>query len=144
MVKATKIILSILLLFALLAVSGCTGTDGNADDASSEVSEDTAMEEAATEESAVDEDETESEEAETTEEVVEESVSTNATLHECNSCHEDTVYTLDEMRAGIHKEAFEEDNSAMHVDTCANCHNVEVACASCHALPEAMKAQATT
>ena len=144
MVKTTKIILSILLLFALLAVSGCTGTDGNADDASSEVSEDTAMEEAATEESAVDEDETESEEAETTEEVAAETISETTTLHECNSCHE--PYTMDEMRAGIHKEAFEEDNSAMHVDTCANCHNVEVACASadCHALPEVMKAQVTT
>ncbi len=146
MVKTTKIILSILLLFALLAVSGCTGTDGSADDASSEVAEDTAMEvaedaameEAAIEESAADEEETESEEAETTEE----SVSTNATLHECDSCH--AAYTMDEMGAGIHKEAFSENNSVMHVAKCSECHNVEVDCASCHDLPEVMKAQVTT
>ncbi|MCK5661634.1 MAG: hypothetical protein KAH86_09750 [Methanosarcinales archaeon] len=145
MVKITKIILSILLLFALLAVSGCADTDSNADDASSEIIENTAMEEATTEESAVVE-EVVVEETDAEEEDVEETVSTNATLHECTSCHDDEVYTMDEMRTGIHKEAFAEGNSAMHVDKCSECHNVKVDCASadCHALPEVMKAQVTT
>ena len=149
MVKPTKIILSILLLFALLAVSGCT--DSNVDDASSDAAVDTDVTESedntASEE--VDAEETTTEEADADdvgagEENVTETVSTNATLHECAACHADVVYTMEEMKTGIHKEAFTEGTSAMHVDKCKECHTIEDKCASCHELPEIMKAQVTS
>lgn len=146
MVITTKIILSILLLFALLAVSGCTGTDSNADDASSEAAAGTDAKESedSTASEEVDVEEGTTEAAEPTGDDFEETVSTSATLNECNSCHPE--YTMDEMRTGIHEEAFEEGNSAIHADKCKECHDVKVDCASedCHALPEVMKAQVTS
>ena len=50
----------------------------------------------------------------------------------CDACHE--APTLEDMRSGLHKQAFEKQPS-IHKPLCSQCHNIEVDCSTCHAIP---------
>jgi len=62
------------------------------------------------------------------------------TLHgvgTCDQCHD--APTLDAIRAGEHKLAFEKQPN-IHKPLCSNCHNVEQTCTQCHELPPIISA----
>jgi len=54
----------------------------------------------------------------------------------CDMCHD--APTLEKMRAGDHKLAFERDPE-LHKNLCGNCHEVNSFCGKCHPVPEVMK-----
>ncbi len=53
----------------------------------------------------------------------------------CDQCHD--APTLEDMRAGLHKQAFEKFEG--HKNFCSECHNVQETCTKCHALPAIMQ-----
>ncbi len=109
-------LLGALLLVILLA--GCTGGGGEKAPAPAETPQETPAETPA---------ETQAPQA------------TQAALHgegTCDNCHD--APTLEDMRSGLHKQAFEKQPS-IHKPLCSNCHNVEQTCTKCHKLPEVMK-----
>ncbi|WP_457554394.1 hypothetical protein [Candidatus Pyrohabitans sp.] len=53
----------------------------------------------------------------------------------CDQCHD--APTLEDMRTGLHKQAFEKFEG--HKNFCSECHNVQETCTKCHALPAIMQ-----
>ncbi|NOZ59671.1 MAG: hypothetical protein GXO66_08900 [Euryarchaeota archaeon] len=53
----------------------------------------------------------------------------------CDQCHD--APTMEDMRTGLHKQAFEKFEG--HKNFCQECHNVEKTCTQCHALPAVMQ-----
>ena len=61
-----------------------------------------------------------------------------AALHgegKCDMCHD--APTLKDMRAGLHKQAFEKFEG--HKNFCKECHDVQTTCTKCHELPAIMQ-----
>ncbi len=54
----------------------------------------------------------------------------------CDMCHD--APTLEKMRSGDHKLAFERD-AGLHKNLCRKCHEVSSFCGSCHPVPEVVK-----
>ena len=54
----------------------------------------------------------------------------------CDMCHD--APTLEKMRSGDHKLAFERDPD-LHKNLCGNCHEVNSFCGKCHPVPEVVK-----
>jgi|GEM_PF-1978048 hypothetical protein len=54
----------------------------------------------------------------------------------CDMCHD--APTLEEMRSGDHKFAFERDPD-LHKNLCSKCHEVSSFCGKCHPVPEVIK-----
>ncbi len=50
-------------------------------------------------------------------------------------CHD--APTLKDMRAGLHKQAFEKFEG--HKNFCKECHDVQTTCTKCHELPAIMQ-----
>ncbi len=53
----------------------------------------------------------------------------------CDQCHD--APTLKDMRAGLHKQAFEKFEG--HKNFCSECHDVQTTCTKCHELPAIMQ-----
>ena len=54
----------------------------------------------------------------------------------CDMCHD--APTLEEMRSGDHKLAFERDPD-LHKNLCGKCHEVNSFCGKCHPVPEVVR-----
>ncbi|NOZ58199.1 MAG: hypothetical protein GXO66_01265 [Euryarchaeota archaeon] len=53
----------------------------------------------------------------------------------CDQCHD--APTMEDMRTGLHKQAFEKFEG--HKNFCQECHDVQKTCTQCHALPAVMQ-----